>query len=199
MSVHPTRRRDVVFHDSSSRGTNQISAVYSGDAEVQGSTASTVSKVASGPSATTPSGSRSTPGAGPVPGSSPPQFASLPFLGLPDFGGVASTGGARSGGTLFAFPLTLSLPDFATSTRSRERVESRSDRMGQEPSGRWCWRHGGSGPCRRRHPPALVTYMVSTWTQDRRRARRVVPVLAGNAPPDREPGSSKPEEPVHQP
>jgi len=179
-------------------GTNQISAVYSGDAEVQGSTATTVSKVASSPSATTPAGSGSTPGSGPDPVSPLPQFAFLSFLGLPDFGGVPSTGGTRSGGTLFAFPLTLGLPDFATSTDhgsapNLDPVEWTKSVL-----------RGGAGATAVLVPGGailllLATYMVSTWTQDRRRARRSAPSLAGNAPPDREPGSSKPEEPVHQP
>ena len=179
-------------------GTNQISAIYSGDADVQGSKATAVSKVASGPSETTPSGSGSTPGAGPAPVSPPQQFAFSPFLGLPDFGGVASTGGARNGGTLFAFPLTLSLPDFATSNHGSG---SNLDPI------EWAKRllHGGAGATAVLVPVGvgilllLLTYMMSTWTQDRRRARRVVPALAGNSPPDRKTGPSKPEEPVHQP
>ncbi len=184
-------------------GTNQISAVYSGDAEVQGSRATAVSKVASGASATTPSGSGSTPGAGRAAPVSPlTQFAFPSFLGLPDFGGVASTGGARSGGTIFAFPLTLSLPDFATSSNHGSR--SNLDPIEWTKS----LLRGGAGATAVLVPTAgailllLVTYMVSTWTQDRRRARRIVPAPAGNALPDREPGPSKPEEPeepVHQP
>jgi beta-mannanase len=179
-------------------GTNQISAVYSGDAEVQGSAATTVSRISFGPSATTPSGSGSTAGAAPVPGSPLPQFAFLTFLGLPDFGGVPSTGGARSDGALFAFPLTLSLPDFATSNHGSG---SNLDPIEWTKS----LLRGGAGATAVLVPVGgailllLVTYMVSTWTQDRRRARQVVPALAGNAPPDRETGPSKPEEPVHQP
>ena len=178
-------------------GTNQISAVYSGDAEVQGSTATTVSRISTGSSATTPSGSGST-AAGPIAGSPLPQFAFLTFLGLPDFGGEASTGGARSDGALFAFPLTLSLPDFATSNHGSgpdlDPIEWAKSLV-----------HGGSGATAVLVPVGgailllYATYMVSTWTQDRRRARRVVPALAGHASADSVTGPSKPEEPVHQP
>ena len=179
-------------------GTDQITAIYSGDAEVQGSTATAISKVASGPSAPTPTGSGLTPGAGLAPVSPFTQVGFLPFFGVPGFGGVASTGGARNGGTPFAFPVTLSLPDFATSNHESG---SNFDPIEWTKS----LLRGGAGATTVLVPAAavilllLVTYMVSTWTQDRRRARRAVLIPAGNVPPDREPGPSKLEEPVQKP
>ena len=73
-------------------GSDQIEAVYSGDAEVQGSSATTVTNVVSGPAVTAPPGSGSSSDSGLVPAPSTPQFGFLPFLAVPDIGGVASLG-----------------------------------------------------------------------------------------------------------
>ena len=198
MSVHPARHSDVVLHDPSSFGNQpDIGGLQRrrrgprihGDHREQD---------LDGVLQTTFLGSGST-AAGPIAGSALPQFAFLTFLGLPDFGGEASTGGARSDGALFAFPLTLSLPDFATSNHGSgpdlDPIEWAESLV-----------HGGSGATAVLVPVGgaillfLATYMVSTWTQDRRRARRVVPALArGRASADSVTGPSKPEEPVHQP
>ncbi len=198
MSVHSTRRRDVVLHGSSSRGNQPDLGGLQRRRRGRRGHGNRCQQGGLGPVRTHSFWLRFDFRCGPGSGSFHSQFAFLPFLGLPDFGGVASTGGARRAGTLFAFPLTLGLPDFASP--SNKGSGSNLDPI------EWTKTllRGGAGATAVLVPAAavilllLVTYMVSTWTQDRRRAKRVLPALAGNAPPDREPRSSKPEEPEEQ-
>ena len=148
-------------------GNNSISAVYSGDAEVAGSTATTASRVIPA----TPPAELSGSGTGSGTGSTAQPFAFPPFLGLPDIGGLSAVGFPRGGGALFSFPLTLSLPIFTTPSH------------GTGPSDLdpivWGGRLVGGGGAEATLVPVggailllLVAYMVSTWAQDRRRDGR---------------------------
>ncbi len=133
-------------------GSNQIVAVYSGDAEVAGSKATAASTVASN------SGT----------GLSPLGGAFAPFPGFPDMGGVPALG-IPATSRLFDFATTLSLPSFATRSHPSPRADPIS------------WARSvmsGGGVASILVPVGsvilllLVAYMVSTWTQDRRRERR---------------------------
>jgi beta-mannanase len=143
-------------------GNNSITAIYSGDAEVAGSTATTESKVISS-APTGPSGSGTS--------SSGPVSAFPPFLGLPDIGGVSALGFPGHDGALFSFPLTLSLPIFSTSSHPGGGSDLDPIVWGRDIVG-----GGGVEATLVRAGGVLllllVAYMVSTWTQDRRRERR---------------------------
>ena len=151
-------------------GDNVISAVYSGDAEFAGSTATTVSLVTMGalgePNSST-AGSRTSTTTGSITHLS--GFA--PFLGLPDIGGVPALGVHGHLGALFTFPLTLSLPGVADPQRT-------TGGSGLDPIV-WARALVHAGGVEAVFVPIggillllLVSYMVSTWAQDRRRQRR---------------------------
>jgi hypothetical protein len=146
-------------------GSNTVSVTYSGDAEFAPSTASTVSQVTSGGS-----------GGIAVPGQAGAAAAVIshlsgfsPFAGVPDIGGVPALGLRGHIGALFSFPLTLSLPGVG--------ISSRGDGSDLNPI---TWSRaivrGKAGtilvPIGGVLLLVLFGYMASTWTQDRRRARR---------------------------
>ena len=171
-------------------GSNQIVAVYSGDAEVAGSTATVVSNVIAGSSPSSPSGSASS------------NVAFPPFQGVPDVGGVSALGFSGPS-RLFAFPMTLSLPDFAAHAHTAGTSYLDPIAWGRAIVGR-----GGAAtvlvPVGGVILFLLVAYMVSTWTQDRRRERRGKSALgssmhAGTHPSDPSASSSKPEEAALRP
>ena len=146
-------------------GSNTVSVSYSGDAEFAPATASTVSQVASGGSGGLAVGA----GPGSASLTIPHLSGFLPFAGLPDIGGVSALGIRGHIGALFSFPLTLSLPGVDAS--------SRGDGSDLDPIS---W----SRAIVRGHVGTVLVpiggvillvlfgYMASTWTQDRRRARR---------------------------
>ena len=158
-------------------GINSISAIYSGDAEVSGSTATTLSRVITGSSSVALSGS----GAGSGTGSTADSFVFPPFPGLPDFGGVSALGFPGRGGALFAFPMTLSLPIFASPSHPAgasdlDPIIWGKDIVGDRGAEAILVPVGGILLL------LCVAYIVSTWTQDRRRERRRRNTLRSSTP-----------------
>ena len=161
-------------------GNNSISAIYSGDAEVAGSTATTANRVTGSPPPTQLSGAGAAFGTGPTAA----QTSTFPpFLGLPDIGGVSALGFPRRGGALFSFPLTLSLPIFATPSHPAGASDLDPITLGRDIL-------RGSGAAAVLVPVGgailllVVAYMASTWTQDRRRERRRRSVPGSPTPED---------------
>ena len=166
-------------------GSNQIVAVYSGDAEVGGSTANAVSNVIAGSSPAS------------TPGSNSSSVAATGFRGVPDLGGVPALSFDNLG-RLFAFPMTLSLPEFAAYSHIPGSSYLDPIAWGRAMAGR-----GGVAavlvPVGGGILLLLVAYMVSTWTQDLRRERRGRRTLGsssygGSQNGDAPAGLSKPEE-----
>ncbi|MGO8862838.1 MAG: Ig-like domain repeat protein, partial [Acidimicrobiales bacterium] len=168
-------------------GSDQIVAVYSGDAEVQGSAATTVTNVVTRPAVTAPPGSGSSSDSGSVPAPSTPQFAFPPFFALPDIGGVASLGFPDGGRAPFAFTITPTLPNAATTSPG-----------GGSDLDPITWTtnllHGRDGAASVLVPTGgvilflLAAYMVTTWAQDRKRSKRAVHAPAGDDAVDLELG-----------
>ena len=94
-------------------------------------------------------------------------------------------------GALLPSRLTLSLPDFATSSHLRRRIEPGPDRLGQGTS---CMEARRRRPCWSRVGGVilllLVAYMVSTWTQDRQEGEDELWKLSSSAETDPSPNST---------
>ena len=168
------------YTNSLPEGDNSISAVYSGDAEVSGSTATTANTVSSRSSSTGSTGSGAgsgTASGGSVTGSRDHTSVAFPlFSGLPDIAGLGALGFPGHSGPLFSFQTTLGLPIFGTPSRSRGSSDLNPIVWGRAIL-------SGNGAEATLVPVGgvillvLAAYMVSTWTQDRRRERR-----RGNVP-----------------